>query len=89
MTIKKPIPKFIALVLVSICVAFIMMSADRTILAKIDSMSAADYIQDQRHLYHHSFVHHFILWLFIGGFYIVSVEFVAYIIGFCFKKPDA
>ncbi len=89
MTINKPISKFIALILVSICVAFITVDADRTILAKLDLMSPTDYMQYQRHVYTHSFAHHYILWLMIGGFYIASVEFIAYFIGLFFKKPAA
>ena len=89
MTIKNAVPKFVALVFVTICVSFIMQSSEASILAKIDSMSAADYIEYQRKLYHHSIVHQFILWFFIGGFYIASVEFFAYVIGLCFKKKPA
>lgn len=89
MTIAKPIPKFIALLLVGICVAFIMRSADAFILAKMDSMSAADYIEHQRKLYHHSFIHHYVVWILIGGFYIASVEFFAFVVGLCFKKKPA
>ena len=89
MTIKNALPKFIALVLVTVCVGFIMQSSEASIITKIDSMSAADYIEYQRKLYHHSIIHHFILWFLIGGFYIASVEFIAYVIGLCFKKKPA
>jgi hypothetical protein len=89
MTIKNAIPKFIALLLVSSAVAFIAIGADTSILAKIDSMSATEYIDSQRKLYHHSFIHHYVLWVIIGGFYIASVEFIAYVIGLCFKKKSA
>jgi hypothetical protein len=89
MTIKNAIPKFVALILVSICVAFIMRSIDATVSTKLDSMSAADYVQHQRGIVHHSFAFHFIIWLIIGGLYIASVEFIAYVIGLCFKKHAA
>ena len=89
MTIKNAIPKFIALLLVNIVVAFIAISADGTILAKIDSMTATEYIESQRKLYHHSFIHHFILWVIFGGLYVASVEFIAYVIALCFKKKPA
>ena len=86
MIIKNAIPKFIGLLFVSIIVAFIAMSADGSILAKIDSMTATEYVEAQRKLYHHSFIHHFILWVIVGGLYLASVEFIAYVIGFYFKK---
>ena len=89
MNIKNAIPKFIALILVSVVVAFLAISADSLLLAKIDSMSAADYVAYQRTLYHHSFLHHFILWFIVGGLYIAGVEFIAYVIGLCFKKKPA
>jgi hypothetical protein len=89
MTIKNAIPKFIALLLVSVVVAFIAIGADTSILAKIDSMSATEYIDSQRKLYHHSFIHHFVLWVIVGGLYVGSVEFIAYVIGLCFKKKPA
>ena len=89
MTIKNAIPKFIALILVSSVVGYLAIGIDTSILAKIDSMTATDYIESQRKLYHHSFLHHFIIWLFIGGLYIASVEFIAYVIGLCFKKKPA
>ena len=87
MTIKNAIPKFIALLLVSFAVSFIAISADTDVLAKADSMSSADFIAYVRELHHHSFVHHYILMLFIGGMFIAIIEFV---IGLCFKtKPAA
>jgi hypothetical protein len=89
MTVTNAIPKFIALILVSVVVAFIAIWADGLILAKIDSMSAAEYIEHQRKLYHHSFVHHFVLWVIVGGLYIAGVEFIAYVIGLCFKQKSA
>jgi hypothetical protein len=89
MTITNAIPKFIALILVSSVVAFLAIGTDTSILAKIDSMTATDYIESQRKLYHHSFLHHFIIWLIIGGLYIAGVEFIAYVIGLCFKKKPA
>lgn len=86
MTIKNAIPKFIAVLLVSTVVAFIALNTDSSILAKIDSMTATEYIQSQRKLYHHSFTHHFIVWVIIGGLYVASVEFIAYVVALCFRK---
>ena len=88
-TKHNPIPKVIALILVSICAAFLMLSFDTSALAKLDSMSATDYVQHQRELHHYSFVVHFIAVLVMGGFYIGIVEFITYVIGLFFKKPDA
>jgi hypothetical protein len=90
MTIKNSIPKFIALFLVSVCGAFLMLSFDASALTKLDSMSAADYVQRQRELHHHSFVFHFIVVMMMGGFYIGIIEFITYVIGLVLpKKPAA
>lgn len=91
-TLKKqnPVPKVIALILVSIFGAWLMLHFDASALAKLDSMSAADYVQKQRELHHHSFVFHFISVLIMGGFYLGVVEFLSYVIGSCFPgKPAA
>ena len=89
MTIKNAIPKFIALLLVSIVGAWLMLGIDTSALSKLDSMSAADYVQKQRELHHHSVVFHFIVVLMMGGFYLGVVEFLSYVIGLCFKKKPA
>ena len=92
LTKQNPIPKTIALILVSIGAAWLMIHSDASTLAKLDSMSPADYVQKQRELHHHSspFVFHFLLWLLMGGFYIGVIEFFGYVIGLLFKKkPDA
>jgi hypothetical protein len=88
-TRQNQIPKVIALILVSLGVAGLMMGSDSSALAKIDSMSPADYIQHQRDLHHHSFVFQFIVFLILGGFYVGIVEFITYVIGLVIpKKPD-
>ena len=89
MIIKNAIPKFIALLLVSIVGAWLMLGIDASALSKIDSMSAADYVQKQRELHHHPVIFHFIIVLMMGGFYLGVVEFLAYVIGFCFKQKPA
>ena len=86
MIIKNAIPKFIALLLVSVAVSFIAISADTEVIAKADSMTSADFITYVRGLHHHSFVHHYVLMFITGGLFVASVEFVAYVIGLCFKK---
>jgi hypothetical protein len=86
----NPIPKVIALILVSICGAFLMLKFDASALMKLDSMSAADFVQHERELHNHSYIFHFIIVLMMGGFYIGVIEFVAYVIGLVFpKKPAA
>jgi len=89
-TKQNPIPKVIALILVSIGAAWLMRHLDVSALAKIDSMSPADYIQRQRELHLHSFAFHFIVLLILGGFYVGIIEFITYIIGLVIpNKPDA
>src|SRR5438445_12417341 len=60
-TRQNQIPKVITLILVSIGAAWLMMGSDASTLAKLDTMSPADYIQHQRELHHHSFMYHFVL----------------------------
>jgi hypothetical protein len=86
---KNPIPKVIALILVTIVLAWLMKVFDAAALSKIDSMPAADYIQRQRELHHHPYVFHFISLLIVGGFYLGAVEFLSYVIGLCFPKKTA
>ena len=77
----NPIPKVIALILVTAGISWLMMATDAAALSKIDSMSPSDYIQHQRELHHHSYIYHFISFLVLGGFYIGAVEFISYLIG--------
>jgi hypothetical protein len=78
-----------ALLVISIAVSFVAISADNLVLAKADSMSSADFIAYVRGLHHHSFIHHYVVMFITGGLFIASVEFVAYVIGLCFKKKPA
>jgi len=55
----------------------------------MNSMTATTYIESQRKLFHRSLMHHFVLWVIIGGLYVASVEFIAYFIAFCFKRRPA
>ena len=89
---ENPIPKSVALVLVSLGAAWLMLHSDASTLAKLDSMSPADFVQKQRELHHHAnpFVYHFLLILLMGGFYLGVIEFLTHVIGLLFKKkPDA
>jgi hypothetical protein len=85
-----PIPKVIALIFVTIGIAWLVKSFDASTLAKIDSMSPADYIQRQRELHSHPYIEHFITFLILGGFYLGIIEFIAYVIGLIIpKRTDA
>jgi hypothetical protein len=86
MTIKNVIPKFLALLLISLAVSFLANSADSRMLAKADSMSNADFIAYVRGLHQHSFLHNYVLLFITAGLLIAGLEFLAYVIGFCFKK---
>ncbi len=87
---QNPIPRVMALLLVSIVGAWLLLRIDASVLSKLDSMSAADYVQRQRELHHHSFVFHFIVILLMGGFYLGVIEFLSFIVGLCFpRKPAA
>jgi hypothetical protein len=89
-TKQNPIPKVIALILVSMVAAWLIKRYDVSALAKIDSMAPADYIQHQRELHQYPYIFHFIVYLMMGGFYLGVIEFIAYVIGlFIPKKPAA
>ena len=89
MTINNAIPKFIALLLVSVVGAWLMLGMDASVLSRIDSMPPADYVEKQRELHHHSVVFHFFFVLMMGGFYLGVVEFLSYLIGLGFKQKSA
>jgi hypothetical protein len=83
---QNPIPKVIALIIVTAAVAWLMLKADAAALSRIDSMSPADYVQHQRELHQHSYAFHFIIYLMIGSFYVGVVEFISYLIGLIIPK---
>ena len=86
---QNPISKVLALILVSIGAAFLMLRIDKSALARLDSMSATDYVQRQRELFHHhSFVFDFLVVLIFGGFYIGIVKFISYVIGLFFRNRN-
>ena len=87
---QNPIPKSIALILITVGVAYLLKQQDAADLAKLDSMSTAEIIQHQRALHQHSTAFHFFTFLILGGFYLGAIEFVAYLVGLVLpKKPDA
>jgi hypothetical protein len=77
---SRSIPKVAALILVSICLAWLLRQYDAAALHLIDTMSTADYIQHQRDLHSHSISLHFLSCLICGGFFFGTVEFVAFLI---------
>ena len=77
------------MILVSLGVAFLMLHSDASSLAKLDSMSATDFVNKEREAHQHSFIFHFIVFMIIGAIYIKLIEFFTYVFGLCFKKPAA
>jgi len=77
---SRSIPKVVALILVSLCLAWLLRLYDSATLAKINSMAPAEYFQRQRELHSHSYFVHILSCLVAGGFFLGVVEFVATII---------
>lgn len=76
----NPIPKAVALVVVTLVVAWLTLRFDVSAMAKINSMTPADYVQHQRELHQHSFGYHFVMFLIFGGFYLGAVELIGFVI---------
>ena len=92
LTKQNLIPKFIALVLVSIGAAWLMMYANASTLKILDSMSPADVVKVLRkqNFHTHPFVFHFFRLLLAFVIYFGVIEFFTYVIASLFKKkPDA
>lgn len=68
-------------------VAYLVIHTDKFVLAKMDVMSASDFLEYIRKLHQHSFHYHFTVFLLLGGAYLAVIEFIAYVIGLVFKKP--
>ncbi len=79
-TRPSPLPKVAALIVLTLGIAWLAHGYDASVLSRLNSMSAADYIEHQRHLHQHGYVFHVITWLVIGGFYLGAVEFISYVI---------
>ncbi|MDR3403195.1 MAG: hypothetical protein P4L99_11925 [Chthoniobacter sp.] len=75
-----PLFRTIALVLVTAAVAALVHRFDATLLAKIDSMSPAAYVEHARHLHQHSYLFHFLTFLVGGGFYVGAIELIVYLL---------
>jgi hypothetical protein len=77
---SRSTPKVVALLLVSLFLAWLLGQYDAKALAMMDSMSTADYFRHQRELHGHSFLLHAFTCLVCGGFFLGTIEFVAYMI---------
>ena len=82
----NPIPKVIALILVSVGMAFQMKQFDKSSLAKMDATPVAEFMKHQREIHMHSPLFWFFSVLVIGGFFVGAVDFIAYIIESFLKK---
>lgn len=76
----NPIPKAIALVIVTTVVAWLTVRFDASALAKMNSMTPTDYVQHQRELHQHSLGYHFVVFLIFGGFYLGAVELIGFVV---------
>jgi len=77
---SRSTPKVIALLLMSLFLAWLLGKYDARALAMMNSMSTAEYIRQQRELHGHSFLLHAFTCLVCGGFFLGTIEFVAYMI---------
>src|SRR5262245_41166413 len=75
----NPIPKFIGLVFATVFVAWGIQRYSAHELVRLNSLSLDFYIQQQRELHRHSYLFHFVTWLVLGGFYLGTVEFIAFV----------
>jgi hypothetical protein len=77
---SRSTPKVIALLLMSLFLAWLLGKYDAQALSMMDSMSPAEYIRHQRALHGHSFLMLAFSCLVCGGFFLGTIEFVAYLI---------
>lgn len=77
---SRSIPKVIALLLMSLFLGWLIGQYDARALAMMDSMPTADYLRHQRELHGHSFALHALTCLICGGFFLGTIEFVAYML---------
>jgi hypothetical protein len=82
------VPRLIALLLTSVCAAWLFQRGDHLLLAKMDAMSPADYFHQHRATFQRSYLFHFVELFFLGGFYYAEVEVLAFFVSLGFpKKP--
>jgi hypothetical protein len=76
----NPLPRAVALILITLCVARLYQNYTAHALRKIDSMSPSAYVEYHRTLYEHTYLFNFLLLLVYGGFFLGAVEIVAFLI---------
>ena len=69
-----------ALLVVTLCITWMMVSSDAHALAKIDSMSPAQYITYERGIHSHSAAVHFLTLGFFGALYVGVIELIVYVL---------
>ena len=90
LTIKNPLPKVVALILMSVGVAWLLGVFDTIELAKMNSMTAAEFFEKHHQMYHRSFAFHFICMFLLGGLYVGVLGLLTTLLGlFSKKKPLA
>lgn len=83
----NPLPRAIALILVTLCIAWLIHHiGDPQARRKIESMSQTDYIEYQRHIHGHSYLFTFFAVLVEIGFCLAVVEIVAFSIRALMRK---
>jgi hypothetical protein len=82
---QNPIPKAIALIVVCACVTFLFIKVDAAVLRRLDTMSAADFVQYERLLHHHSVLFRFLAILMAGVLFTATVDLITYIVRLFFK----
>jgi hypothetical protein len=83
------IPKVVALILVSLFIAWRMHSYGSAQLAKLDSVSPAEYLTHKRHLYQISYTAIFIMLSLLGALYLSVIEGISYVIKLFMSKAPA
>jgi hypothetical protein len=81
-----PIPKTIALVIITLLVTWLVQWIDARAVAKMDAMPPADFIELHRRALQHSYLFGFLALLVAGGFYLGLVEFISYLVRLAFPK---
>ncbi len=86
MSRQELISKLVALILVILCFAWYTQNHNSTGLAKLESMSPADFIQYKRHVYQSPTLGIYIIQFVMSGLFICSLEGIAYAIRCISKK---
>lgn len=73
------LPKLLALIVVSVGVAWWLRSYDVRTLAKMDTMTADEFVAHQRSVHHHGAMLHFVSAFICGAIYIGAIECLAFL----------